>query len=602
MTPNTVPSTFLWHRLYNTDHRTFSLFSLCLLTVSRGMRSFDKSKSPQETCKTEIGPHIVGTLVNPVLSCVTLKNSEVFLEVWIVNSDLVELLGLIICVETGLAPAELRMSCASWTGKFGKKVVDVKVGIDLEMTVKEQQRRVRHESGEGEMERYDTHVQQPFWHDLSHACMCTRMKMCKCDCARAMCRKMCVQQVSGCTLWTLLADQSFVDVCLPTLDSHSKPVLSCSLYAQASTVGNVPPMFWVPPEPDWFFGFDQDSMLNWLSYRSANKQLPHLGSGSGSDDDLHSWRSCRHLSLSSLSSFSCLLCQSCPPSGSEVLFVAAVLNAEFISAGFNVGLDFTSTCSYVISRARFMARCCSNSLGTRVSSAAVLMSSSRAVVVVPLDLLHSYRRTSSSHFSSPAGRSCSLHRSGTKICRKKSSALSSTQRIPTTDQSSQRLQTWWCRSKNNIEAFTFCQRQKCNMNLFALLLHIFNWFCTYRTALNDMAPTQWYIPERRHDSDRDGYSRLKECFARCTSALRQCASANTFTPILRDAEAGPTQANESPKTTKDSHNYPHVLPTQKTLLSLCSWWILQAVVVPATLSPHNRTAWQPRTQVAKLQW
>ena len=78
--------------------------------------------------------------------------------------------ALTVCVETGLgqiakllgARAELRMSCAFRTGKFGKKVVDVKVGIDLEMTVKEQQRRVRHESGEGEMERYDTHVQQPF--------------------------------------------------------------------------------------------------------------------------------------------------------------------------------------------------------------------------------------------------------------------------------------------------------------------------------------------------------------------------------------------------------------------------------------------------------
>ena len=53
-------------------------------------------------------------------------------------------------------------------------------------------------------------------------------------------------------------------------------------------------------------------------------------------------------------------------------------------------------------------------------------------------LAPSYRRTSSSHFSSPAGRYCSLHRSGTKICR---SALSSTHSIPTTDQTSESLQT-----------------------------------------------------------------------------------------------------------------------------------------------------------------
>ena len=38
----------------------------------------------------------------------------------------------------------------------------------------------------------------PFDRHLSHARMCTRMKMCRCDCARAMCRKMCVQQTGEC--------------------------------------------------------------------------------------------------------------------------------------------------------------------------------------------------------------------------------------------------------------------------------------------------------------------------------------------------------------------------------------------------------------------
>ena len=66
-----------------------------------------------------------------------------------------------------------------------------------------------------------------------------------------------------------------------------------------------------------------------------------------------------------------------------------------------------------------LVRCCANSLGTRASSAAVLMSSPRAVVVGPLDLLLSYRWTSSSYSSSPAGKSCNLHRSGTKMCRKR---------------------------------------------------------------------------------------------------------------------------------------------------------------------------------------
>ena len=34
------------------------------------------------------------------------------------------------------------------------------------------------------------------------------------------------------------SDQSFVDFCLPTWDGHSIPVLSRSLYVQASAIGN----------------------------------------------------------------------------------------------------------------------------------------------------------------------------------------------------------------------------------------------------------------------------------------------------------------------------------------------------------------------------
>ena len=89
------------------------------------------------------------------------------------------------------------------------------------------------------------------------------------------------------------------------------------------------------------------------------------------------------------------------------------------------------TCSYEMSRARFMARNCSNSLGSRDSSAAVLMSASRAAVVVPLDLLLSYRRTSSS---------CRVLREDlavyTDLESQNCSALFTTQRIPTTDQMS----------------------------------------------------------------------------------------------------------------------------------------------------------------------
>ena len=49
------------------------------------------------------------------------------------------------------------------------------------------------------MENKDTHATKTFFMNLSHACMCTRMKMC--GCAQTICatEKMCVQQVSVCT-------------------------------------------------------------------------------------------------------------------------------------------------------------------------------------------------------------------------------------------------------------------------------------------------------------------------------------------------------------------------------------------------------------------
>ena len=65
----------------------------------------------------------------------------------------------------------------------------------------------------------------------------------------------------------------------------------------------------------------------------------------------------------------------------------------------------------MISRARFMARCCSNSLGTRVSINSCFRRSARSA---PFVSAHQ-----SSPFSSPAGRSCSLHRSGTRICHRR---------------------------------------------------------------------------------------------------------------------------------------------------------------------------------------
>ena len=70
---------------------------------------------------------------------------------------------------------------------------------ERESSYGDSKRWVTHEKREGAIERTKTLMQTPFFRHLIHACMCTSTKMCKCDCARAMCRKLWVQQVSVCT-------------------------------------------------------------------------------------------------------------------------------------------------------------------------------------------------------------------------------------------------------------------------------------------------------------------------------------------------------------------------------------------------------------------
>ena len=82
------------------------------------------------------------------------------------SSDLVELVGLITCVETGFGQVVLVWSCAcpALLGRVSTaRTCGVVVGGGLEVTVKEQQGSVKHEKGEGEMERTKAHMQQtPF--------------------------------------------------------------------------------------------------------------------------------------------------------------------------------------------------------------------------------------------------------------------------------------------------------------------------------------------------------------------------------------------------------------------------------------------------------
>ena len=147
-------------------------------------------------------------------------------------------------------------------------------------------------------------------------------------------------------------------------------------------------------------------------------------------------------------------------------------------------IDIGGLCSYVISRARFMARCRSNSLGTRTSSATVLMSSPRAAVVVPLDLLLSCRRTSSSHFSSPSSRSSSLHRSGTKICRRRALRFLHSE-DPNDGLNVATVPDLMVPLQERHRSFLFLSSPEMQHGpVRSSPENVFNWLCTYRTELS----------------------------------------------------------------------------------------------------------------------
>ena len=158
--------------------------------------------SPGETCETEASD-IVETPNSPVFSSVIFEMSEMFIVVRIVDwrrvsvcrSDLVEVFGLITCGVRGIglvaklpaARAEVRLTCAFGSGRVrqGRCRRQSREG-GLEVTVREQQgRRMKHENGEGEMEKYDMrtantlracHVRTPRKENVSE--MCVRHGVC----------------------------------------------------------------------------------------------------------------------------------------------------------------------------------------------------------------------------------------------------------------------------------------------------------------------------------------------------------------------------------------------------------------------------------------
>ena len=102
-----------------------------------------------------------------------------------VEGGLGQIAKLLVLVRRCACPALLGQ--VSTTRACGQKS-DVKVGVQV------QQRRVKHEKGGSETENKDTHATNTFFLNLSHA---EDVRMC----ADKLCnRKMCVQQVSVCTL------------------------------------------------------------------------------------------------------------------------------------------------------------------------------------------------------------------------------------------------------------------------------------------------------------------------------------------------------------------------------------------------------------------
>ena len=212
MTPNIVPSTFLWHRQCNTDHKTFSFLFLCLATVSRLPAFFGfylKSNFIMRNARNRGFKHCGDTEVSGVLVRGFREVGEIVVRivdehrVIIHRSDLVELFGLITCVCIWLDPvaklrdacAELRVSCAFRTGKYG---ITVDWGMSKWMSRNSRDGWKMNETGKATW-RGMTHVQRSFLAPLSHACVWHASRMCE-VCAQCMYnRKMCVQQVSVCS-------------------------------------------------------------------------------------------------------------------------------------------------------------------------------------------------------------------------------------------------------------------------------------------------------------------------------------------------------------------------------------------------------------------
>ena len=210
MTPDTAPSQFPWHRLCTTDHRTFSLLSFCLATVSRLHAFFAfylKNKITMRSVQNRGFKHCGNPALSGALACDFREVGDTV--VWTVDgrrvivhgSFLIELLELITCVENGLgqvakllvAGAEVRLTRAFGSGKFGKIVrTGASVRLVSKCQVKEQQRTKKR------IMRVETCAlqQTPLFMTLSHACVCDTHENVRMCAMNALCAEKC-----ACNRW-----------------------------------------------------------------------------------------------------------------------------------------------------------------------------------------------------------------------------------------------------------------------------------------------------------------------------------------------------------------------------------------------------------------
>ena len=215
---NTVPLTFLWHRFGGTDHKTFSFFYFSLSSNRAFFAFYLKSKNHHEKrakqrtqtlCEHRIVECSRSWFSRSRRNCDSDRwwASCHHPRKWTCRTHWAHNLCLHL---TWPSSQTYRCKCRVahvlrfQDGKVRQDHVDgivseVVVGSGLEVTVREQQRRVKHETGDGGEK--DTRATNTFFTNLSHACMWHAWEVQMWMCTRSVQKNVrAVQQASARTL------------------------------------------------------------------------------------------------------------------------------------------------------------------------------------------------------------------------------------------------------------------------------------------------------------------------------------------------------------------------------------------------------------------